>query len=107
MFFYILQPVISETISEDITSVKVITRVKAMDADEYDSLHFELSGPGADQFRLDPSTGKIHFQLLYFQQHAVWCGKYYILSHLSVHMVNRLLRENRKTVLKFLSVKKL
>ena len=30
-----------------------------------------------------------------------------ILSHLSAHMVNRLLRENRKTIPKFLSGKKL
>ena len=29
------------------------------------------------------------------------------LSHLSVHMVNRLLRENRKTIPKFLSGEKL
>ena len=51
------QPVISETIPEDITPAKVITRVKATDADEYDNLRFELSGPGAGQFRLDASTG--------------------------------------------------
>ena len=29
------------------------------------------------------------------------------MSHLSAHVVNRLLRENRKTILKFLSGKKL
>lgn len=54
----LLQPVITETVSEDISYTHIITRVKATDADEYDSIHFELNGPGAEQFRIDRTTGK-------------------------------------------------
>ena len=64
-----LQPLISEIVSEDISSTTIITRVKATDADEYDSIHFELSGQGSEQFRLDRSSGMCVSDVNYSEQH--------------------------------------
>ena len=65
----LLQLLISEVVSEDISSTDIITRVKATDADEYDSLTFELNGKGAEKFRLDKFTG---LYAIYRPQHFVF-----------------------------------
>ena len=67
-FCILLQLLISEIVSEDISSTDIITRVKATDADEYDSLTFELNGKGAEKFRLDKFTG---LYAIYRPQHFV------------------------------------
>jgi len=53
-----LQPRYDEIVSEDVLPSWVITRLKATDADEYGSLRYELTGDGAQDFYLEPNSGK-------------------------------------------------
>lgn len=60
----------SEIVSEDVQPSWVILRLKATDADEYGSLHYELTGDNSEHFFLEPNSGKIKWsgdcKLLFF-----------------------------------------
>ncbi|XP_060561268.1 LOW QUALITY PROTEIN: protocadherin Fat 1-like [Ruditapes philippinarum] len=49
----------SEIVSEDVQTSWVILRLKATDADEYGSLHYELTEDHSEHFFLEPNSGAL------------------------------------------------